>query len=189
MNQYWHGDLFWRTSSREAPHNVYTSTEEMKSYLEDRREAKKAPKLLYGIWSFKDLEKSEAENPKGLKLSFFPPAYVVSWEYDKDSGRYKRFQRNRLDKTLKGSQIFADNIAVAITDVETIDSVGRKKVDTIGRGKSYVFQDGVVIEGNWRKKSESERLRFFDDEGEEIVFNAGVTWIEVVPGESSMEIK
>jgi hypothetical protein len=189
LNQYWNGNLFWRASLRDAPHNVYISSEDLQGYVDERREVKKAPKLLYGIWKFKDPEKGLEKDPKELSIRFFPPTYIVSWKYDDEEGRYARSQRGKLDKTVKGNQILADNIAVAITDVETIDSVGRKKIETIGTGKSYVFQDGVIIEGYWKKKSATERLRFFNEDDEEVVFNSGVTWIEVVPSESSITIK
>lgn len=189
LNQYWNDSYFWRTSFREAPHNVYISTEELKSFSDARKEVGRAPKLLYGIWKFKDPEKNIPNEPKGLLISFYSPEYVVSWEYDKQENRYKRLQRGKLDKTLDGSQIFSDNIAVVIIDIETIDSVGRKQIDTIGKGKGYVFQDGNIIEGSWKKNSESERLRFYDKDDEEIVFNGGSTWIEVVSSEESLTIK
>ena len=33
----------------------------------------------------------------------------------------------------------------------------------------------------WKKESREERTFFYDSEGEEIEFNAGTTWIEIVP--------
>ncbi len=189
LNEYWGGKYFWRASSRSAPHNTYTSSEELKSFADGRREVGKAPKLLYGIWKFKDPSKEVPENPKSLSVSFLPPYYAYSWEYNEKDHNYKRLQRGSSDKTLDASYIFADNIAVAVTDVETIDSVGRKKLKTIGTGKGYVFQDGIVIEGSWKKNSESERLRFYNEEEEEVVFNSGTTWIEIVPDEDNVTIK
>jgi len=57
-------------------------------------------------------------------------------------------------------------------------------IDTVGTGRAVIFQDGVAKEGSWKKDSESGRTRFFDAIGQEIPFNRGRTWIEVVPTDS-----
>ena len=48
------------------------------------------------------------------------------------------------------------------------------------QGRTVVFQDGVAIEGSWEKPSAAGRTRFFDAAGNEIAFNRGQTWIEVL---------
>jgi len=49
-----------------------------------------------------------------------------------------------------------------------------------------VFQDGIAIDGSWRTDSEAARTRFYDAAGNEISFNRGRTWLEVVPSESAV---
>ncbi|MBU1149311.1 DUF3048 C-terminal domain-containing protein [Patescibacteria group bacterium] len=39
----------------------------------------------------------------------------------------------------------------------------------------------MVIEGTWEKDSSSKRTIYMDSSGKEIVFNAGQTWVQVVP--------
>jgi len=41
--------------------------------------------------------------------------------------------------------------------------------------------DGTVIEGTWQKSDHPARTKFTDLNGNEIKFNRGVTWVEVVP--------
>jgi len=186
FNQYWWGSYFWRASDRYAPHNVFTSSENLLAFSELREEQGAAPERLYGLWTFKDPEPVEAEST--LHIDFFPPVYTVDWEYNRETGRYERWQFDAPHVTGEGERIEADNVAVVITDVSVIDSVGRRDVRTTGEGQGHVLQDGQVIEVRWEKPSASERLRFYVDE-EEVVMNAGVTWIEVVPGEGSIEIE
>jgi hypothetical protein len=59
-------------------------------------------------------------------------------------------------------------------------------IDTVGTGAAVVFQDGIAIAGSWRKDSEAGRTRFYDGAGNEISFNRGTTWIEVVPADSAV---
>ena len=48
------------------------------------------------------------------------------------------------------------------------------------QGRAVVFQDGVAIEGSWEKPSPAERTRFYDAARNEIAFNRGQTWVEVM---------
>ncbi len=177
LNQYWFDQYFWRSLSRYAPHNVYTSTELLNAY------PKKADPL-YETWVFKDPAVVVEPEVEQVSVSFYPPVYVADWKYDRSTNRYVRFQNGFAHTMEDGGQIFADNIAVAVTDVEILDSVGRRRVRTIGQGEAVVFQDGKMEAGKWKKASESQRLRFYDEDGSEIVFNSGVTWVEVIPDKS-----
>jgi hypothetical protein len=42
------------------------------------------------------------------------------------------------------------------------------------------FLDGKAITGTW-KKQDGERTRFFDSQNNEIAFNPGAAWVELVP--------
>ncbi|MEK7548797.1 MAG: DUF3048 C-terminal domain-containing protein, partial [Patescibacteria group bacterium] len=57
---------------------------------------------------------------------------------------------------------------------------------TIGQGQASVFIDGSRLDGQWKKPSRTERLRFFDTSGREITLNRGQIWIEVIPQEGSV---
>lgn len=46
-----------------------------------------------------------------------------------------------------------------------------------GTGDAYIFTNGKVIEGTWRRDSDTSPNLFFDKDGNEIVLNQGKTWI------------
>ena len=46
-----------------------------------------------------------------------------------------------------------------------------------GTGDAYVFTNGKVIKGTWRRDGDYEPNLFYDEKGEEIIFNQGKTWI------------
>jgi hypothetical protein len=174
LNQYWFDQYFWRSLNRYAPHNVYTSTALLGSYP-------KKNEPLYETWIFKNPAVSVEPTVEQLNVSFYPPVYVANWKYDRSTNRYVRFQNGSAHTMEDGGQIFADNVAVMITDVKILDAVGRRSVRTIGEGEAMVFLDGKKQEGKWEKNSESQRLRFYTESGTEIALNSGVTWVEVIP--------
>jgi hypothetical protein len=189
MNQYWWGDYFWRASDRYAPHNVMTTSENLFEFSVAREELGYAPERLYGTWEFKDRERGLGD-VTNFEMIFALPVYVIGWEYDVESGAYFRDQYYQPHETGEGVQISAHNVVVIETDVEVIDSVGRRSLRTTGEGYGYVFQDGQQIEVRWEKLSASERLRFYHvDSGEEVVMNAGRTWIEVLSSLDDLRVE
>jgi hypothetical protein len=85
-----------------------------------------------------------------------------------------------------GEQLKARNVAVQFAVLRPSGVKAYNIIDTVGSGASVVFQDGIAIPGTWRKDSEAGRTRFFDGAGNEISFNRGTTWIEVVPADSPL---
>jgi len=41
----------------------------------------------------------------------------------------------------------------------------------------------------WRKPSATERLRFYNEDDQEVAMNAGITWIEVIGSVEDMKIE
>ncbi len=189
LNQYWFDSYFWRVLNRYAPHNVYTSTKLLKRYVGAKKEAGVAPRRLYEIWKFKDADLSVEPEVKNISVTFDAPSYVTQWNFDPEARRYLRAQSGSVHLMEDKTQISSDNIVVIVTDVEILDSVGRRSIRTTGEGKVFLFRDGKQFEGIWKKESESNRLRFYNTDGNEFELNAGVTWIEVISDESDLEIE
>ncbi len=182
FNQFWNGSSFWRSTDRQAPHNVYTSTQLLSAAWDRLAAQGKAPAPSYGIWMFKDPAVLPPDHPASPSIDFSMPDYRVSWLYDAKTDQYRRWQGGLPDTMQDGSAIAADNVAVVATKIETVDQIGHRHITTIGSGDALVFQDGGVIKATWKKPSARERLRFFDGNGTEVQMNSGKTWIEVVPG-------
>lgn len=60
-------------------------------------------------------------------------------------------------------------------------------ITTTGSGEAYVFQNGTVIKGTWKKNSVADQIRFYDASGNEIKLAPGQTFIEAVPAYGSVE--
>jgi hypothetical protein len=176
LNEFSNGAAFWRAADRFAPHNAYTSTDRLAKVVANAKEKGKAPELLFGRWTFKDAA-TEMKEGKSVSLTMAAPAYDVRWEFKPETNRYARLQAGKPFTVAGGEEIFADNVAIVLTDMKVLDAVGRREVRTVGEGKAFVFQDGQTVEATWKKPSATERLRFFANDGKEIEWNPAKTWV------------
>ena len=193
LNEFYRHWYFWRSSDRSAPHNVYTSTDLLSEAYEAESAWRTMGELEYGLWEYKEDEPqvndSGHQHVSMIFSSYFGDLYKAGWEYDVESNDYVRYQNNLQMYTAEGEQIRANNIAILETDVVVLDEIGRRQITTIGQGPAMIVQDGQMIVGTWAKPLVEERLRFYNENGEEVLFNAGVTWIEVLSSLETVEFR
>jgi hypothetical protein len=177
LDQWFESQYFERVNFKPRPHNVYTSFSLLKTAAE--RFLKKEQN--FESWRFKDDEIKEKRGwVERIYIGYSKP-YDCYWIYDRENNVYVRHQWGGEERTAEGELIKAKNIVVIWLPMKVVDEVGRKWFGTIGQGKAVVFRDGEVVEGIWRKSTPQERIKFFETTGKEIEFNAGLTWIEVLP--------
>ena len=170
---------FWRSTSRAAPHNLYTSLEKLKSYAQSRHyDLNKAD---FTLWKFKDdPEKSARPESKSVKINFSSASFLVSYSYNKETNNWSRSMagKSHLDAAT-GKQLKVKNIVVQYSQI-VARSDGRGDVGNIGSGQALFFIDGIALTGTWKKDSTSARTIYADSNGREIEFSRGPIWIEVV---------
>lgn len=103
---------------------------------------------------------------------------AIRFEYNKEDGLYYRYQYGapQVDAD-NGEQLAVSNVVFKICHGEVRDSHDYLAFRVHGNGKAYVFTNGKVIEGTWKRNSDYEANIFCDKNGNEIVFNQGKTWI------------
>lgn len=187
LDEYANGHTFWRTWKRQAPHNLLTSTENLKTTFKEKGYLPRE----FGMWIFKDdMPRAERSESQEIKIDFNRLEHLVLWKYDLRKNDYTRWQNGAIHKDETGEEIRAKNIAVQFAGIKILDEVGRREIKTIGEGEALVFLDSKKIEAVWKKPSREERTRFYrKDNGVEIEFNAGITWIEVLPIGADVEVK
>ena len=78
-------------------------------------------------------------------------------------------------------QLAPSAVAVMMVD-ERLDSDNYHHViQTIGTGTAYVFQNGTVVKGTWKKASKESQIIFASETGEPISFTPGQLWISAIP--------
>ncbi len=183
------GVYFWRDTTRYAPHNLVTSSEKMNFALRDKELADK--KATYNPWLFKDEASEESRGEDGKTVSFnfsYGLTYQVDYLYDRNQNSYLRSnaEEPHLDRNT-GEQISVKNVIVQLVQEPVLDGgKGRLEIYVGGEGKAWIFRDGEVIEGTWKKESRTDRTRFYDAAGNEVELNRGNTWIHIVPEEQEV---
>jgi hypothetical protein len=182
-------NYFWRSSDRVAPHNLYTSGEDLNKLIKDQGWQ---ANLDYPAWQFKD-EAALAARGAGqtIDVNFSSSDFEVDYTYDKTNNVYDRSEGGAPHLDADGKQITVKNVALAYYDGQLVpdpnDNTVSWALDTAKGGKAKVFMDGKEIDGTWGRTSDG-RTRFFDATGQEISFDRGNTWIEALVGTASATI-
>ena len=176
--------LFERDPNRAGPHNAIANSDAL--WDQAAQNDWSGPPSI-DPWTFKedDPARADAVTANTVDLGFGGPFlsdYAVRWTYDPPTNSYLRTMGNvPHEDGASGQRIRAKNVAVMVTDVWSAgDGTAHLLYRTTGEGQAIIFQDGVAIEGSWEKPSAAERTRFYDAAGNEIAFNRGQTWVEVM---------
>lgn len=179
---------FYRTTDRQAPHNVYTSAAGIEAgikklgYREDHYDDYK------GKFNFADLGE-EVTNEGGAPATFIDPKYKINkpwFEYNEKTGKYDRFQYDgpQIDDLTK-EQISYDNVILQYNKWVQLDEKDYLAFDCHSGGVIQYCTKGKVIVGTWQREINEDNydmsaIRYYDMDGNEIKINNGKTWICVI---------
>ncbi len=100
--------------------------------------------------------------------------------FNEEDGLYYRTQFGdaHIDE-YNGEQIAVSNVVFKICHGEVREPADKDYLafGVHGEGEAYVFTNGKVIHGTWKRNSDYEPNIFYDESGKEIIFNQGKTWI------------
>jgi len=174
---------FWRSNNRYSPHNLYTSTDDLQDYARQKNYNLSAD---YTSGDFKKDSSLEdrPESITSITIDFSTYTYQVIWQYDQKTNEYSRVMAGSAHRDAKNNnQLLTKSIIIQYipTSISTYNSAKQiLDLETIGKGKVLIFQDGEAIEGEWKKDSKTDRTIFLDSEGKVIRLVAGVHWYEIV---------
>ena len=130
-------------------------------------------------------------------------SFNVSYEYDAKTNTYLRSYESGADHDVYkcGSDDLGEKnpedvceltqmapsvvVAMMVQESKASDNY-HENITAIGKGKAYVFQNGVAIEGIWSKGSRDEQIKFTDNNGNEIKLAPGQTFVSAVPNYGSV---
>jgi len=168
LDQFEYDKSYYRDDSRQAPHNMYVRTRDLRDLQEE----------LDKVGSqFKEIPRSD-DNPSqdpqasSITVDFSSASFLARFLYDQSANRYTRYLAGELDiDTSSDKPITVKNLIVVKTD-------GQK---AIGSGEALVFKDGGVIKARWEKPDYENRVKIIDSENNEVALNRGTTWFAVLP--------
>ena len=196
-----------RVSFRAAPHNLYTEGVRLRHFAERAKHAT-SDHLAYDptapdrLQPFRDGAAEADRGPNGGSLRVTYTSEQVSYRYDRASNTWLRSvdgreqhdalaTANRGNGTMgSGPRIAPTTVLLMIVPIRRSSSIGgpalgRLEADSLGTNTAWVFADGRVTKGTWRKRTPTDRTRFVDAAGHEVVFPRGQVFIQVVPSTSA----
>jgi len=168
-----------------SEHTLYSDTESLYKLAQDRKYPSSAT---LNQFTYKDDVTSTeraTSTQKSITIKFSSESYTVTWTYDPETNMYLRSLAGKphIDKStneqLKTKVFVVQTVAMrqTLTDINETSYI----FSDTGSGPVAIYQDGIKVDGKWKKSSQKERTRFYDSADKEIVFNRGTMWIEVVP--------
>jgi hypothetical protein len=170
--------IFYRSTSKAAPHNVFSSTTKMLRAGVARRKSLKAPKPLFSYGAIDPA----AKHAHSVSMTW--PAASAAWTWSKN--HWLRTQGGSPDLLSNGAQATATNVVVMNVNIASTglhDVLGTPSPDdvTVGSNPVWVFRNGKMITGTWHRPSIGAGLTFRDKHGHIINLAPGRTWLELLP--------
>ncbi len=178
--------VFYRTTDRVAPHNAYASAKGIKKGIEIKGYEESYSDDYKGKFTFaKDGEEIVPDSPDSYDATHIEPGYLINkpwFDYDPASKKYLRYEYEepQIDAE-NGEQLSVDNIILQYSSWEVVDDKGYLGFDCHGGGKMTYITHGKARDGSWiRFDGDQGSVRYFDNNGEEIVLNQGKTWVLII---------
>jgi hypothetical protein len=170
---------FTRDYSYYAPHNLFANLSELRELMDDREWDNPIEDSFVKFESLPEL--NDYEDAETVHIYYPFPQYFVRYDYDDKNQSYLRYQADspHIDHATE-SQIAPSNIVVMITNYYPTDEEGRLYMKTEGSGEMYLFRNGKVVSGTWKKIDSLSTLKFYDEDDHELTFQPGSTWISVI---------
>ena len=198
---------FWRDYGRlpnvATEHTMYSSTDKLLDYAATTRGLTNVDKQgnswdkNFVPYQFTD-DAPSVQRPvsQSIHLEFWTsdPNYYVDWAYNPKTNLYARSNggKSQMDKDT-GKQLTAKNVVI-LEMIEDNANDGYVANDHLlfedkGTGKAVVFKDGKRINGTWEKDTRTSRTIVRDTSGNQIKFDRGLIWFEILPTDGILSVK
>lgn len=182
---------YHRVPERYAPYNLATTTRKLRGIAANLGFA--GPPAL-APWKFRGAgDPAPGDRAEGIEIDFQGSRHgwqLVQWKWDPGASAYARYQFGgpHIDAAT-GEQLKFTTVIVMVAPGQVVDDAGHVLLDQLGEGTATVFTGGRAIKGTWRKPERESRTRFFDESGQEIAFERGPIFIEVIGQQSNLTVK
>ena len=188
---YDNGLTTFRAGSRSAPHNLYSSTEAIRDFADEREWPDDPPPPIF-TYSANAPEPTEAATEITLQYSDHSPSV---WAWDAETETYLHSYGDEphisIDTDLEEQQVAADMVVVVEAGRYTAwDPAGKGQelpaLRTTGEWPAHIFYDGGVVHATWMRETEEDQVTLLDEAGEEMGIPPGRVWIAVFPDDQSV---
>lgn len=185
------GKVFYRDNSISAPHNAFASAEGLEAGRKALKYRKNYKDGYEGHYKFyeedTDLESDKIANKVTVKFSGYASPYFI---YNADKKLYYRYQygKEHMDAA-NNKQLSFKNIIIQKVDDEPIVPGHKKDYRTINfekaTGKGWYITNGKAIKITWKKNESEGFMKYYYEDGTELVINPGKTYVALFPDQDS----
>ena len=178
-------------------HNAFILKDKAIKQIKNRGYSTKQKQGCILQFNEKDTDLNSTEYADVVTCKF--PVSTTVFKYDEERKVYLIDMKGEphLDKFTK-EQSYAKNILVyrinneslwdAWSDHREVDNKKRQEIYNTGSGTGYYITNGKVINMKWSKSSHASKTKYMDMDGNELKFNDGITWVELIPTGGSVTI-
>ena len=185
------GSIYWRDYTYDRTwHNLYSGVDKLYDKAVNTKKYRGTTDVSHNLYSNEDLELETDSAATEIKLPY-STFYRVGYIYDADNMVYKRYVDGREHMSQTGDVLTAKNIIIYKVrnfNLNDGDNVGRQDIENIGSGSGYYITNGKVVDIKWSKTSRAGKTLYTTEDGEELVLNPGNTFVQIMPGESTITI-
>lgn len=179
--------FFFRTSDRSAPHNAYISASGITKACSRLGYSLNLRNQYYNTKHFtfsndtNDLTQYNGSSATKIDLSKVFGYSKSKLTYDASAGVYKKYLHGKAQvDAVTGKQLTFTNVIVQNTTWKQLDKKGYLEFQMIDDSQDgYYFTKGKAIHITWKKTSDYEPTKYYDDNGNEIELNTGKTYIAI----------
>ena len=172
---------FFRKSTVPAPHNGFASLPKVIELAKQREYALETNLEGYKFQSKKTSEAERQDSKNGKLYVGFGGVFATSWEYNTEDNSYTRYWAGQkdVDRGNNDAEIKAKNIVVMRASSRQIEGQ-YNEVTIYGKGEGKIYHNGQEKNITWKKEGFKDTLRFYDEDGQEILLVPGQTFIQVI---------
>ena len=177
------GNLMYRDSGRKAPNNVVAKLVELHDMVDWSTMSCRSP------LKFREYPTiPEGEDVNSFQI-VYREKYTPSYQWDAMQGKYLRFYNgNPFVDGATGEQVTCDNVIVQHVQYGWFggksDAPG---VTMAGMNACDYFIGGKHFQGYWERESSATNTVYYDAYGNEVIFNPGKTYVELLKLEKEIE--
>lgn len=190
LDQFKYGKPFWRDHSRKAPHNLYSSSDDLRKEMKRLDWEGTVNPLPHFTSTQQEVTGGEPAPAVTIKFSTFK--YTVRLVYDAKRGGYVRYMDGQLHIDREtGEPLVARNVLIQYVEAAPFaDSTkGTFDVEVVGNGTGKFISGGRMLDMRWSKPNIYAITSFTDKTDNPLPFQSGQTWIELVQSNGKVTVE
>ncbi len=170
------GGAYFRSSSRRAPHNMYTRPADL--YAAANGAGGRPPQLF--TYRAPGVAPVGGTSSSGVGIEFGLTTAEFTWSGSERG--WLRTQDGTAHVTSDGTRLAPQNVVVLEVDygASSVDA-NSPHAHTVGSGPAYVYTAGQLVTGTWSRTAADQPIKIKDGQGREIGLTRGQTFIELAP--------